>query len=348
MKTQLEIGKEYPPAGEDEIVAEMVADMKKQMKRIYPTPKSARQVHNKMHGCVKAEFIIEPNLKPELRIGVFKESKCFPAWVRFSNGKTQVLADKKADTRGIAIKLMGIPGEKLSHPCDGATQDFILASGPTFFTKNISDFRGLLKASISKYKLAAPLFLILRPLLLYRIMTKIFIKCKHPFAIPYYSTTPYRYGGESTAVKYYVCPSPQNVLQFTDEKDFDYLRKNMVATLNNSDIYFDFCIQFQTNANTMPIENTLVAWNSPYIKVATIRIPSQEFDTTEKNEFGDNLTYNIWHTIAEHRPLGSFNRCRRAIYESMYQFRQTENGIETQEPEAGPDFFNKLKPLKHV
>lgn len=347
-KVRLEIGKEYPPDGEDAIVSEMVADMQVQMKRMYPTPKSLRQVHSKMHGCVKAEFKIEPVLPPDCRIGIFKESRCFPAWVRFSNGKTQILADKKKDTRGMAIKLMDVPGEKLATPKEGMTNDFILASGPTFFTKNIKNFRGLLKASVSKYKLAAPLFLICRPLLLYRILTKIFINCINPLGIPYFSTTPYRFGGENTAVKYYVRPSSQNILEFTDKNDFDYLRKNMVATLKSHDIYFDFCIQFQTDADTMPIENTLVAWNSPYIKVATIKIPSQEFDTPQQNEAGDNLNYNIWHTLPEHRPLGGFNRCRRAIYEEMYKLRHTENSIDPAEPVATPDFFENLQPSRNV
>ena len=132
--------------------------MQDQMKRLYASSKSLRQVHSKMHGCVKAEFIVEKNLAEELQVGVFKEARSYPAWVRFSNGKTEILADKKKDTRGMAIKLMDVPGEKISDQKDAKTQDFVLASGPTFFTKNIHDFRGLLKASISKFKLAAPLY----------------------------------------------------------------------------------------------------------------------------------------------------------------------------------------------
>ena len=38
-----------------------------------------------MHGCVRAEFSVEPGLPEELRIGVFKAARMFPAWVRFSN-----------------------------------------------------------------------------------------------------------------------------------------------------------------------------------------------------------------------------------------------------------------------
>jgi hypothetical protein len=38
-----------------------------------------RDAHAKMHGLVKAEFIIEPDLSEELKIGLFEEAKTYPA-----------------------------------------------------------------------------------------------------------------------------------------------------------------------------------------------------------------------------------------------------------------------------
>ncbi len=90
---------------------------------------------------------------------------------------------------------------------------------------------------------------------------------------------------------------------------------------------FDFCIQFQTDAEKMPIEDPTVIWNSEFIKLATIKIPTQIFDTAERNEFGDDLTFNPWHCLPEHQPLGSFNRVRRMIYEEMYEFRLKHNRV---------------------
>lgn len=159
-------------------------------------------------------------------------------------------------------------------------------------------------------------------------------------ALTYFSGTPYQFGEESRAVKYCLIPSPQNQLEYTDEKDFDYLRKNLVATLNKHETTFDFFIQFQTDAVKMPIEDASVVWTSPFIKVATLRIPVQQFDTPEQDIFGDNLTYNIWHTLPVHRPLGGFNRGRKFIYEELYKFRSKKNGVVPVEPVAGPDFLN--------
>lgn len=70
-----------------------------------------RAQHAKMHGLVKAEFVVEENLSPDLRVGIFKEPRVFPAWIRFSNSLIRLQTDTKGDVRGMAIKLWGVPGE---------------------------------------------------------------------------------------------------------------------------------------------------------------------------------------------------------------------------------------------
>src|SRR3954467_14625930 len=106
-------GSEYAEHGEEEIIEEMIAEMKLQVTELYKNTKMLRQVHTKMHGCVKATFTVLPDLSPELRVGVFKKAVTYPAWIRFSNANTHMKADKKKNIRGIAIKLMNVPGEKL-------------------------------------------------------------------------------------------------------------------------------------------------------------------------------------------------------------------------------------------
>ena len=90
---------------------------------------------------------------------------------------------------------------------------------------------------------------------------------------------------------------------------------------------------------TMPVEDPTVEWDSPFEKVATIRIPAQIFDTPEQAEFGEDLSFNVWHSLPEHRPIGNFNRSRKIIYEKMTIFRHQQNRISTAEPTAGDDFL---------
>lgn len=345
MAQNKEPGREYPAQNEESIIGEMIAEMENQLTRLYPDSKTLRQVHTKMHGCVKGAFTVLPDLPKELRVGIFKEAVTYPAWLRFSNASTIMKPDKKKDIRGFAIKLMNVPGEKLLNTQRfSQTQDFLLMSSETFFSQNIEQFRYTLKAATSKSKLKLVGYS-LNPLhwkLLKRLLASN-IKCTHPFSIPYWSTQPYQYGSKSAAVKYKVIPSASNKPVIADTASDNYLRLNMAKTLASNEVRFDFCVQFQDDPDTMPIEDPTVAWSSPLIKVADITIPQQVFDTPEQMEFGDNLSFDIWHSLPEHRPLGSFNRARKQAYEQLSKFRHQRNQLAVSEPIASPDFLDFIK-----
>jgi ketosteroid isomerase-like protein len=153
--------------------------------------------------------------------------------------------------------------------------------------------------------------------------------------IPYWSTTPYQFGDNSRAVKYHFRPQKSTPSQYVADKTIpDYLRLNLINALADSDneIYYDFCIQFQENAITMPIEDPTVNWESPFIKVATVRFLAQDFDTDEQNKFGENLSFTPWHCLPEHIPIGGMNRVREKIYECLSKFRHDQNDEPLQEP----------------
>ena len=93
----------------------------------------------------------------------------------------------------------------------------------------------------------------------------------------------------------------------------------------------------------MPVEHDGVQWPerlSPFVTVARLRIPAQTFDTPDQLAFAGNLSYNPWHSLAEHRPLGNQNRARKAIYLELSRLRQAMNyaahieptGLEVFEP----------------
>jgi hypothetical protein len=345
----LKIGKEYPGPNEVKVVNTILKMLKAQMLRMYPPgkEKQKRQVHAKMNGCVKAEFIVNNDLPGELKTGLFKEAKSYPAWIRFSNGDTHILKDSKKDFRGFAIKIMNVPGRKLdiNHP-EITNHDFIMMNNRTFFVKDIHEFARVLFVVTTPHTITSiPKKMAIGfsniPLLIRA--TKAKTKIRHPAEIPYFSTTAYRFGDDTKAVKYGVFPSPANKLLYPDLKSHDFLQANLAATVKEHSLQYDFCIQFQTDAEKMPIENPCVEWTSEFIKLATIRIPVQVTDTKERKDFGEDLSFNIWHCLPEHRPLGVINRVRKFIYEEMYDFRHKHNNIEDKEPVAGPDFFNDTK-----
>lgn len=339
---QKKIGQEYIGANEQQIFAEMVEEMEAQVDRMYAGKRMKRQVHTKMHGCVKAKFEIEPNLSDELRVGVFQEPKTYHAWVRFSNASTVPKPDKKKDIRGAAIKLMGVPGEKiLAGEQADDTQDFLLMSSETFFSKNVEEFSGTLRAATSASKLSLALYF-LNPMhwgLLGRFV-KTQINVENPLDVSYWSTQPYRYGGDNTAVKYFMKPTRTNTALVDNLSDPDFLRVNMEQTLFDYDMSFDFFVQFQTNADTMPIEDPTIPWSSPFQKVATLTIPKQQFDSKEQWEYGENLSFNPWHSLPEHQPLGGFNRARKLAYITLSKYRHKWNDVPMFEPKDTPDFLS--------
>jgi hypothetical protein len=80
----------------------------------------------------------------------------------------------------------------------------------------------------------------------------------------------------------------------------------------------------------MPIENNAVLWPeklSPRVPVATLRIPRQTFDSPGQLEFAKRLSYNPWHCIAEHRPLGNQSLDRRRMYWELSTLRRTLNNM---------------------
>src|SRR5262249_33055893 len=104
------LGKETIPEGEAEQIARIVAihlDVTDPKEK----PFVPRGQHMKAHGCVRAKIVVPSGLPDSLRHGVFAEPREFNAYIRYSNGKGR--DDREGDAHGMAIKLVGVPGEKL-------------------------------------------------------------------------------------------------------------------------------------------------------------------------------------------------------------------------------------------
>lgn len=326
------LAQETIPSGESDYIEDLLERLKAKIIEDNAGGIMRRDAHAKMHGVVKAEFIIEPDLPEELKIGLFKEPNTYTAWIRFSNQSGSLSPDIGRDIRGMAIKLMGVPGEKILEPeKDEQTHDFIVISTPAFVTKDVQEFDGLIKALTGNLLMKASFFMTH-----WRVvwnLIKSLKKFANPLQIRYFSTTPYLFG--STAVKYSAIPHIVKADALPDNPSDDYLRLAMVNQLKGGEALFDFAVQLQTDADTMPIEDPGHEWQesvSPFRKVATIRILQQEFDSEKQNKFGENLSFTPWHALPEHRPLGGINRARKVIYRAISVFRHEYNHADRKEP----------------
>ena len=84
----------------------------------------------------------------------------------------------------------------------------------------------------------------------------------------------------------------------------------MQDILVGTEMWFDFYIQRYVDDRT-PIEDSKVEWQESISKpqhVAKIIILSQELMSRERGILCENLSFNPWHCLPEHKPLGAVNR----------------------------------------
>ncbi|HSD38128.1 MAG TPA: catalase family protein [Rhodocyclaceae bacterium] len=326
------LASENIPDGEDVHIRDLQERLRAKIPKQYTEGHMRRDAHPKMHGLVRAHFIVEADLPPELRIGIFRESRTYKAWIRFSNQNGTMQPDIKRDIRGMAIKLLDVPGKKLlDGEQDSPTHDFILISTPVFVTADVKEFAGLIKAMTTNVFAIGWYFL--THLRVGLNLLRSMLKFSNPLQISYFSATPYLFGAK--AVKYAVTPQAGHTDALPQTPQDDYLRMAMLHQLTERSASFDFSIQIQTDAEKMPVEDPGVLWStslSPFIKIATIHIPRQVFDNEHQRNFGENLSFSPWHALPEHRPLGGINRARRIVYSAISAFRHHSNSQQQEEP----------------
>jgi catalase len=323
-----------------------------------------RDAHPKAHGCVKAWFSPLAKLPAELAHGVFAKHDPYPAWIRYSNGNPDgKRADSKGDARGMAIKLMGVKAGKDEGRLDGdenSSQDFLLSNYPQFFIRNPSEYRSFFPSRDSVFaNVLTQIEFFGRDLIMdkantIRILFDTFKqKVADPFQIDYYSQTPYRLGPESLhqAVKYrarhVACGKEPIALTPLPQKDEDhqnFLREAMIKDLKQGDVCFDFEVQLQTNPVTMPVSDSTVLWQSKFRRVARILIKKSENDgllgleNEDRTHFCENVAMSPWHGLTAHQPLGSTNRVRKTVYQTISRFRRQANHVEPFEPTGQEQF----------
>lgn len=318
------------PADEAEIELRLIELAKQTLRQRHPSGPTQRFNQPRHAGCLRAEFRVAADLPAELAVGLFSAPATYPTWIRFANASAA--PDTEKDFRGMSLKLMGVAGPKLLG--SASTQDFVLNSHPVLFVGTAEDFLSFIEYSLD----TSPVLFFLNPFDLHlKELAIVRAGRQHHaghLAIPYWSTTPYALG-EGAAVKYQARPCGGVVSDPVDEPREGYLREAMRLQLSGGGACFDFLVQPRTDPETMPIEDATVEWDpavSPFRKVARIDIPAQQFESTERMEMCEDLAFNPWHSLAEHRPLGGLNRARKELYRELAAFRHQRNGVDYVEP----------------
>jgi hypothetical protein len=315
-----------------------------------------RGVHAKSQGLIEAQLVVVDGLPAHLAQGLFARAGSYPVVMRFSAVPGDVLDDAVSTPRGLAVKVIGVDGPRLSGSEAATTQDFVMINGPAFGAPNAKKFLGTVKLLAGTTDKAPVLKKVLSTALqgIEKVVEAVGGKSPtlislggHPetniLGETYYTQTPFLFG--DYIAKLCVAPSSAGLEALTNAKvDLsdrpNGLRQAVVDFFATHGGEWEVKAQLCTNLESMPIEDASVAWpedESPYVTVARIVAEPQAAWSHERSRtVDDGMAFNPWHGLAAHQPLGSINRARKQVYEMSKRFRAAHNGVTIDEPAMGP------------
>ena len=313
-----------------------------------------RSVHAKSHGILHGTFEVLDGLPPELAQGLFARPATYDAVMRLSTTPGDILHDSVSTPRGIAVKILDVPGERLPDEATSTTQDFIAVNGKQFNAESAKAFLKNLKLLAATTDRASWLKEIASKVL--RGVEGVLEAVGNPSAAiialggqpevhilgeSFYGQLPIRYG--DYVAKFAIVPESPALRALTGtELDVD-AEPNALRSAVSS--YFDanvavwaFQVQLCSSVEDMPVEDSLAVWDegkSPFITVARLTAPMQKSWNGEATEReNDTLGFRPWNALAAHRPLGSIMRMRKLAYRQSQAFRSKHNAAPVSEPKS--------------
>ncbi|MES2188142.1 MAG: catalase family protein [Pseudomonadota bacterium] len=317
------------------------------------TGHALRSVHAKSFGLLRGELEVLGGLPVALAQGLFAVPKTYPLVARFSTPPAEELDDRVSLPRALAVKVIGVDGERLPGSEGDTTQDFLMVNGPVFSAPDAKHFLRSLKLLAATTDKAPGgkrvLSVILRG-------TEKALEAvgggsatlksmgghpqTHPLGETFFLQVPIRFGDHIAKLSIVpVAPSLSALkdLPLPAAEHADALREATDAFFAvHDDAVWELRAQLCTDLDKMPIEDASVPWpeaDSPFVAVARIRIPRQPGWSAERSRaVDDGLSFSPWHGLAAHQPLGSVMRARRAVYPASVAFRGQANGCPMHEP----------------
>ncbi|NHZ80409.1 catalase [Massilia sp. CCM 8695] len=337
---------EQKQENEDEIIDSVVESMMRVNTRVFDKHRHAkRDAHAKCHGVLVGHVTVYDNLAPHLAQGVFARPATYPVVIRLSTAPGDIHSDKLPSPRGMAIKMLGVDGPQfLPKRQDATTQDLLLVNHPVIafghaaaylktqklLEKHADDpdmVRRIVAALARGGSKALHALGIENP-----VVDTLGAPNNHILGETFFSMAAVRYG--DYVAKLCAAPLSDKVRTLTgqplgDDADDSALRNLVVDFFAGQGAEYELRAQLCTDIATMPIEDASIEWPqeaSPYQPVAKLTIPPQQAFSPARRVFADDvLSFNPWHCIEAHRPLGSIMRARIKAYEASSKFRHEMN-----------------------
>jgi hypothetical protein len=351
---------ETPEEDEETTRAELTEAMRGIQEKTFANGgRPLRAVHAKSHGVLLGTLHVRAGLPSELAQGLFAHAASYDVVMRVSTNPGDLLDDAVSVPRGLAIKVIGVQGERLPGSEGDVTQDFLFVNGPAFLKKDGKSFVGSVKllaattdkAPQTKQAVSALMRGVERAIEAVGGHSATVIglggqPLTHPLIDTYFSQTPLLYG--EYMAKLSLAPASASLAALgrapLDAKDdADVLRHAIGTFFATQSAGWELRVQLCTDLDTMPIENSKTVWpedSSPYVTVAQLVVPAQTTDDVARAAALDaGLSFSPWHGLSVHRPLGSINRLRRSVYDDARRFRAEHRGCPLAEPRSVADLL---------
>lgn len=337
---------EQKQENEDTVIDAIVASMMRVNERVFDKHRHAkRDAHAKSHGVLVGHVDVYDNLPIHLAQGVFAKPARYPVVIRLSTAFGDIHSDKVPVARGMAIKMLGVQGHQfLPNRQQATTQDLLLVNHPVIAFGHAAAYLGTQKLlekhmddpDTTKRIVAALARGGSKALHALGIesptIDTVGMPNNHILGETFFSMAAVRYG--DYVAKLCAAPLSDNLKALTgqliDNDGGDSALRDLVVNFFRSQgAEYELRAQLCTQLNKMPIEDASVDWPqelSPYQPVAKLTIAAQEAYSPARRVFADDvLSFNPWHCIDEHRPLGSIMRARIKAYEASSAFRHHMN-----------------------
>lgn len=323
--------KETPAPGEEALhlkLAEALRQVQRARGKVHgPGGKAARALHAKANLGVEGRFEVLPNLPPYAAQGLFASPGKYAAYVRFSNGAGVAQPDKVPDVRGMAVKVLGVPGKKLIPGMeDATTQDFLAIRNRATGFRNAKEFVGFVVATRSQALALPRLVWALGPVRPFVLLKGVLAGLGGPQApIPgasYYSAVPIQWGAYAACFE--LIPLDADGQAAVGREPAEALGEDLASRLRQGPVRWELRARLFVDEQQTPIENPTVAWESPAVPVARLTLPQQDVSSERGRRIAsriEQLSFDPWHAKVEHRPLGELMRARNHAYRLSTQER---------------------------
>jgi hypothetical protein len=284
-----------------------------------------RALHPKRHLGARATLTVRGDLPDHARQGLFAAPGDHHAYVRFSNGAGRFQHDREPDLRGIALKVLDVDGPKVLG--EARTQDFLMVDVPKLAFRDVGEFMAIVRAGKDPKKLPQRLIGALGFFSALGLIGRVLAMAKGKRGtladLTYYSVTPIAFGPYAGRLS--LAPRHDRDPDARAGADRDYLRDDLVRRQARHTLRYDLRAQFFTTDAETPIERVDAEWPTPWVVLGTLTFEPATGDPSKRDaldQFVEKASFDPWHALVDHRPLGSAMRARKHAYYASTQARK--------------------------